>query len=1372
MATKLLKSVFPWQTILVFAFFFQFSGIPAHGHSAAFSHGDFTVDITIISFTNVSCFLGSDGTATASASGGSGNYAYLWSNGQTTATATGLAAGTASVTVTDLADGATASTSIIINAPPELNATAIINAHVTCFSPVASVSAIVTGGTPDYQYHWQNGETTQTAVNLSAGNQSMTVTDAKGCMFIEQFTILADTAEPTADAGIDVSNDCNNPGPQFTLNGSGSSQGANYSFLWFTANGNIVSGITSLNPVVDELGTYTLLVTNNANGCSATDAVVVYENFEAPVADAGGSVAICEGECYLLTASATQGSLPYTYVWANGVGTGPSIEVCPTNTTAYTVTVTGSNGCSSADQMTVSVFSNPSLDVFSIDCSPDVLTYTVHITTNANQVTATEGNITNLGNGFFSISEIPIDTASVTITATHTVTSCTSQIFITPPGCGCPDIEAPASGGDRLICEGDLIPFLTAIPPTEMVIDWYDAPSGGNLLLGDSNQFMPAEEGFYYAESRNPSTGCVSDVRTLVVLTISEIPDVSILLDGQFCEGSCGILTAVGAGLTQYAWSSGQTSASIFVCQPETYSVTVANFNGCINHAEVTITPFPAPVADAGLDVTFNCVFTETTIGGTGSSIGTGISYLWSNGATTATQVVNEPGTYFLTVTNTETHCFATDVVLVTQDTLAPVAQGGADLFLPCNSGQTILNGSATPAFSTLSWIISDTTFFTGTIFVQDTGTYVLLAENQENGCIGTDTVVVFPPNLPYISILSISDVLCNGEADGAVTFEIEGGNEPFEYTGLNLQNTGLSAGAYSFSVLDAVGCEASTSVTISEPPPMSIATSSTSETGNDFNDGTASAAAFGGTPGYSYLWSTGGSTPTISGLAPGTYSVTASDANGCTIVSSVTVSNFNCEALEPTVTGVTSICPGSTGGSLEITAIVGGAAPYSFDWSTGSIDNHIEQLAGGSYGCTLTDAEGCQQILEFEIIEEDTEAPVLVTQNITLFLDESGTAFFLPSDIDGGSTDNCGIDSLVVNISQFECEDIGDNVIQVIVFDNGNLSDTGTVVITVEDMIPPVFVFCPEDIVSENCNEVEYPLPTATDNCSAVDVELMEGELSGSTFPVGTTEVLYMASDLSGNLSSCSFNVTVAPTLSASVDLSPVSCEGLPITATLNPQGGTPPYSYLWNTGATTDHLSFFVSASVSWTVTDSGGCSYSEDLSVDLPAMLSLEIATTPEIDMTNNGGADATISGGTPPYEYIWSIQGGPIISIAEDLENVVANTYCLLVTDANGCEITGCAVVDQVTATNDMEWGNKIIIVPNPVSEFLTIAFDLTEKRAAQLLLFNLEGQKLWQWEKRAEEKQLMLNMKDIPDAIYLLKIIIGEEVFVKKILVNH
>lgn len=117
-----------------------------------------------------------------------------------------------------------------------------------------------------------------------------------------------------------------------------------------------------------------------------------------------------------------------------------------------------------------------------------------------------------------------------------------------------------------------------------------------------------------------------------------------------------------------------------------------------------------------------------------------------------------------------------------------------------------------------------------------------------------------------------------------------------------------------------------------------------------------------------------------------------------------------------------------------------------------------------------------------------------------------------------------------------------------------------------------------------------------------------------------------------------------------------------------------------------------------------------------------------------MNNNSWADATISGGTPPYEYVWSIQGGPIISIAEDLENVVANTYCLLVTDANGCEITDCAVVDQVTATNDTELRNRITILPNPVSEWLYINFNLDENTPGQLILFSMNGHKILRQEK--------------------------------------
>ncbi len=245
-----------------------------------------TLDISIVSFTNLDCFLDNDGTATAQATGGTGNYSYLWSNDQTGPTATGLSAGTASVTVTDEISNATATTSVVITQPPQINLTASVISNINCFDDFGSATAIVSGGTPDFEYLWSSGETTSIASNLLGGSQSVTITDANGCTEVDMFNIFSDTDPTIADAGADISMDCSNPGPEFTINGLNSSQGPNYSYLWVTADGNIISGVTSLTPVVNEVGTYTLLVTDNANGCNSSDNVVVFEDFEFPVANA------------------------------------------------------------------------------------------------------------------------------------------------------------------------------------------------------------------------------------------------------------------------------------------------------------------------------------------------------------------------------------------------------------------------------------------------------------------------------------------------------------------------------------------------------------------------------------------------------------------------------------------------------------------------------------------------------------------------------------------------------------------------------------------------------------------------------------------------------------------------------------------------------------------------------------------------------------------------------------------------------------------------------------------------------------------------------------------------------------------------------
>lgn len=1373
MTPKLRKTIFHLSAIVTLALFHQFTSLyasptlPELGATTKSPEKALVdLNVTITSTTDVSCFLGDDGSATASASGGSGNYSYLWSNGQTTATATGLSAGSHGITVTDLSNNDTETAIAVIGQPQPLNLTATVISDVTCADPTGTAIAIVSGGTTEYQYLWESGETTPTAMNLQSGIQTVTVTDDNGCVTTDQFTILADTAPPVAHAGNDLAQNCNHPELQFTLDGSLSSQGEEFSYFWFTSDGNIVSGLTTQHPVVNELGTYTLLVTDASNGCTSTDDVVVYEDFEPPIADAGPSVSICKGDCHTLTASAIEGTPPYSFIWANGAGSESTIEVCPLTTTMYTVTVTGGNGCTASDQVTVFVNETPSLDVYSIDCSQDQMTYTISALTNGTTLTATQGDVTHQGSGIYHIENISIDGGPVTITATIDNTSCSTEVEVEPPVCGCPDIDAPESAGNIFICEGDPIVPLFATAPEGMVVDWYAEMAGGTPLLSGSEEFLPQELGTYYAESRDPETGCISAERTQISISVKQAPEVTILQDGNFCEDDCTILSAMGDQLTTFSWDTGQTTSSIFVCVQGTYSVTATDVYGCYGQTSIEVMPLATPTADAGPDAELDCVNTEITIGGENSTTGPDIGYTWSNGATTAMQTISEPGEYFLTVTNNSTFCFDVDLVVVTQNADLPIADAGEDTCISCETGLAILEAESGPNLQ-IVWTFMDNVINSNPIFVSEPGQYIVEVTSLENGCSDTDTVLVDICSSPEIVVNSLSDVQCNGEANGSVYFSVTGGTPPYEFEGLELNNPDLTAGTYTFSVTDANLCLSTTTVTINEPGVLVISTSVTAESGSGLNDGSASANASGGTPEYTFEWSNGATTPTISNLAPGTYSVTVTDSNGCTAETSVVVNSFDCMGMNFTISGTGIICPGSNAGFLQASDINGGTAPFSFEWSNGSTNQQISQLAGGIYSCTITDDNNCQSSVDFEITEEDNEPPVLILQDITVYLNEEGTGNFTLADIDVGSSDNCSIDSFFVETTEFTCDDVGQHTIEVIAFDAISLSDTATIVVTVVDEMVPEFISCPENIYSNSCSTVEYDIPEATDNCMLA-IELLEGLPSGEIFPEGVTEVTYAATDPYGNADLCTFTMTLEHNLNAYIEMSPFDCDGLQ-TATIVVAGGTPPYEYLWSTGWTEQFLSFVGTASVSWIVTDATGCTVEEELTVTVPEALELNIITTPEQETEGNGGADATISGGVPPYTYVWTIDG-IVVASTEDIENLSAGTYCLLVTDAMGCQITSCGTVDQITDLYDQEMNEQINLAPNPVKDLLTIDFGHFTNNFAQIQLFNDKGQLLQIKNKETNLNVVNLETFHLPEGLYFLKVIIDEKIVVKKIIV--
>lgn len=180
----------------------------------------------------------------------------------------------------------------------------------------------------------------------------------------------------------------------------------------------------------------------------------------------------------------------------------------------------------------------------------------------------------------------------------------------------------------------------------------------------------------------------------------------------------------------------------------------------------------------------------------------------------------------------------------------------------------------------------------------------------------------------------------------------------------------------------------------------------------------------------------------------------------------------------------------------------------------------------------TVTDVNGNSSTCTTTVTVEDNVPPVAVCQNITIDLDPDGNATITPADVDGGSTDACGIASLSIDVDTFDCSDVGTNPVVLTVTDvNGNSSQC-TAIVTVQDVTPPV-IACPADIVANTdlgvCGaQVFFADPIATDACGIASVVLTDGLPSGSIFPVGVSTVEFTATDVNGNTNICTFTVTI----------------------------------------------------------------------------------------------------------------------------------------------------------------------------------------------------------------------------------------------------
>lgn len=887
--------------------------------------------------TNVTCFGGCNGTATATPANGTAPYTYLWApSGGTAATATGLCAGTYTCTVTDAASVST-TTSVTITQPAATVAT-ISATPIECSTGWAYITVNVTSGVGPYTYAWSpSGGNTNVGQVFVAGNYTCTITNGAGCTSTQSITVVPGPA-PTCSITSSSNNLCfgNTNGTATVTASSGMGP---YTYSWSPSGG---TGATASNLAA---GTYTVTVTDFL-GCQATSTIVITAPSQLTSTSSQTNVLCNGGNNGTATVAPTGGTPGYTYSWAPSGGTAATASGLAPNT--YTCTITDGAGCTTTQNFTIT---QPTVISASATSTP------TGCSTNTGSATCTA----NGGTGILTYSWAPsggtaatainlgVGNYTVTVTDANGCTSTANASIITAGG---PTASLQSSSNVNCFGSSTGTASVTASGNSPFTYSW--SPSGGNAAT--ANGLIAGG----YTCTITDINGCASTQSVLITEPTAIVASASSTPTG--CSASTGSATCTangGTGSLTYSWSpSGGTSATANNLAAGPYVVTITDANGCTTTANTTVTSVGGPTTSVQTTTNVAC-FGNNTGASTITASGNGpLTYSWAPiGGNAATGANLSAGTYTVTVTDIN-GCVSAQTVTITEPTvIAPFTSSN-----PATCGNT--NGDATVSVTggtgpyTYLWNNSQTT---ATISNLAGGSYNVTVTDA-NGCTSTATVNVTNTGAPTVSLQSSSNVSCFGGTTGSATVLVSGGSSPYTYAwspsgGTSASATNLGAGTYTITVTGSDGCTQTQTVTLTQPTAIALTSNAVAENCGSA-DGSASVAASGGTPGYTYVWSNAATNDSISNLSAGSYSVTATDANGCTTSSTVVVTN-NSTAVANAGASVT-ITSGQT-----VQLLGTGGVTYSWTPSgTLSCSNCQNPVASPTattiYMLTVTDSNGC----------------------------------------------------------------------------------------------------------------------------------------------------------------------------------------------------------------------------------------------------------------------------------------------------------------------------------------------------------------------------------------------------------------------------
>jgi gliding motility-associated-like protein len=821
---------------------------------------------------------------------------------------------------------------------------------------------------------------------------------------------------------------------------------------------------------------------------------------------------------------------------------------------------------------------------------------------------------------------------------------------------------------------------------------WYsnssNSNSGGTILIGETNAtFTPPTLNngtvYYYCEITQPNgigcnvTSATSEINVNLAPAISTNPvSETICLGATITPLSVNYIN--GVGTPTYQW----------------YSNTSNSNNGGLAILNETNASFSPPASLSGTFY-YYCVITFPSLNG-------GCEIITSSAATI---IINQIP---VISSQNQTICSGATFTIIPVTTLSDIVPIGtlytwsAPIINPVG---TITGSSAQPVGQTE---ISQTLINTSTAPATATYTITPISGN----CVGATFTITITINPAMNPNAVVTNSTCFGINNGSITTNTTGGipfttgvpytiqwTGPNGFSSSNANISNLVPGTYNLSITDAGGCPIANSYTITEPSDIVLSTdSNTNITCFGSNNGSIAISVIGGTGAYSYSWTQNNipyaTTEDISNLSPATYVVTVSDANNCgpktatfvitepplLQVNLVSQTNINCYGF---ATGaINSSVIGGT--PIEITP---GVFDYNYSW-TGpngytSSNQNISNLIAGNYNLTVTDAQGCVDTLSVTLTQSSEIIINAITTPIVCYGDNNAT---IAVTLSGGNAPyQVQWSNLAVGLNQ------------------NNLSP-GNYTITVTDALgcqksstinipsPPLFDVSPvaTNISCFGANDGSIVL-NFVGGIAPVNLVWSDGSTAGTTrnnLGPGTYSVVI--TDSKPCTITRTFTILEPQLLVLSANtVNALDCNNANSgQINLLVSGGTPPFSYLWNNGATTEDLNSIPAGNYQVTVTDARGCIKTAQYSITRPNPLVLSVNTTTNATcstFTVTQDFTAVASGGVPPYIYNWS-SGTVSGTNNQSMTTTTNGLVTLTVIDAIGCSTNYSLNVDIPTLGN--------------------------------------------------------------------------------------